>query len=686
MLNELEDCILIIDSHEEANKKDKTRIRAIEEWATKYGICSIEHRELPLCDYSLMGEFRDKDINLGVEYKSWDNFLSDATDDMEDKITRSQEMYSEVAFFIEAGNYTFKPHEDDCHCTMQFSDMAKAGFRKRGIKETELPATKTLAGYEGFLETMSLNGIHVRQLRSEAQFPYSLHNLLIYLSNAPHLLKVKELSYENWLVNHYMTLPGIGYVRAKKLILNFPNPAWLCSASEESLISALGRTIGRVIYQHLNSHSLETDAWKKGSHLDGTPRLDPNMCESTACQSPGITDLPCDMKKYDKVCRFPELRMKLAKERGYPSKKKPVKEKPPAEPKPCKNKGHQDFKLWKATGFKCCGECQYFTTNESGITKCLKHSDYVVYVTTHACIEHVVKNSSYPSEVPNSPPNTSEINTPEQAIGTKGSPGVSPHNSIIELECKDCGDTSLYVTIDPVTHLCPTCQQEANKERHKELVEVAKEIIKYMVEFDDGLTAQQICDHFECGESSADKKDLLVCLKKMTQIGIISSKYKGVFVVTPKGQTFAGVTENSSHAVGGFCEDVCPSTVDNSSHSDGFGSPQDVFPSTDLQATHKPIQEVIQKPVDTQKAEGLSFSPSAPQITDLTLGLREWFDTAHTLPDTVEAFRAWKNGEEVFNKVVQMEKDKTLRRFTDKTKGMMWINAVKADKEMDIGV
>ena len=92
-MNELENIIVTIDTHEEANKQDKTRTKAIEEWGNKYGAI-IEHRELELCDYSLVGEFREKEINLGLEYKAWDNFLSDTIDDMEDKLTRSSGLYS----------------------------------------------------------------------------------------------------------------------------------------------------------------------------------------------------------------------------------------------------------------------------------------------------------------------------------------------------------------------------------------------------------------------------------------------------------------------------------------------------------------------------------------------------------------------------------------------------------------
>lgn len=270
MSQELENLLLTICPHEEVNKTEKTRIKAVTDWATLYGICDIQHKELPECDYRLEGEFRDQAIELNIEYKAWDNFLSDPIDDMEDKLTRAQE-FGDVALFVEQGNYTFKPDPQGVHCILEYSEHAKAGFRLQSQKLGRViePPTKTLAAMEGFFDTLQSNGIHVRQLRGEAHFPYALHNLLIYLTK-PHQLKVKKLSYDAWLINMYMNLPEVGYIRAKKLIEAYPNPFWLCSAGEDSLIRVLGKTTGQVVYQHLRNHELETDAWKLNSHLDGT--------------------------------------------------------------------------------------------------------------------------------------------------------------------------------------------------------------------------------------------------------------------------------------------------------------------------------------------------------------------------------------------------------------------------------
>lgn len=266
MTYELENIILTIDTHEEANKPEKTRIKAIEDWFTSQGAI-VEHEELALCDYVLVGKFRGFPVNIGSEYKTMDNFLRDSIEDMEDKLTRSMEIYDTVALFIEAGNYTFKPNPDNCHCVLDYSGATKASMKQNSNGNPE-PQSKTLAAFEGFCDTLQSNGIHVRQLRSEAQFPYSVYNLLVYQTK-PHRLKIKTMTYEAWLLNHFLDLPTIGIVKAKKLILRYPNPFWIASASEESLVSVLGKVTGRVVYQHLRSHELETNDWKNNYFKDG---------------------------------------------------------------------------------------------------------------------------------------------------------------------------------------------------------------------------------------------------------------------------------------------------------------------------------------------------------------------------------------------------------------------------------
>jgi len=292
-MNELENIIVTIDTHEEANKQDKTRTKAIEEWGNRYGAI-IEHIELRLpnskesYDFSLIGVYRGIEINIVGEYKAWDDFLNTDIETMEDKLTRMQEL-GDVAFFVETGNYTFKPIADNCHCNLEYTGAAKTAMLRNGNKD---PKGHTLAGMEGFFDTLQANGVHVRQLRGEAQFPYSLHNLLIYLTH-PHKLKVKNLTYEAWLINLYTSIPEIGYVRAKNLIQNYPNPFWLCSAGEDSLIKVLGRTTGRVVYQHLRSHELETDAWKNGYHKDGT-KADIHICDTCSKDTPELCDADSD--------------------------------------------------------------------------------------------------------------------------------------------------------------------------------------------------------------------------------------------------------------------------------------------------------------------------------------------------------------------------------------------------------
>lgn len=68
----------------------------------------------------------------------------------------------------------------------------------------------------------------------------------------------------------------------------------------------------------------------------------------------------------------------------------------------------------------------------------------------------------------------------------------------------------------------------------------------------------------------------------------------------------------------------------------------------------------------------------------LNTDLNSWFNEAHSLQETVDTYKSYGQGA-VFDKVILMEKEGALRRFSEKGT-IMWIHAVSADKESDIGV
>jgi hypothetical protein len=253
MNNELQDIIVTIDTREQ----NKERIRAVENWAIAHGAI-VEHSKLELCDYRILGDFRGIPVNLGIEAKGLSDFCSCDHNDLKQKLFNSYKIYDDVALFIESGNYSFN-HK---------------GFGKNIIIN---PAVRdgsvdvcNLAFLEGCCSTLPQYGIHVRQLRSEAQFPYSIENLLTYVTSPQHKI-IQPKSFVDCYTQTLLTFCSPAQV--KKLIVSYPNLTWLCSASEESYKEIIGKVAGTKLYNFIRNHELETVAWKNGKFRDGTDKI-----------------------------------------------------------------------------------------------------------------------------------------------------------------------------------------------------------------------------------------------------------------------------------------------------------------------------------------------------------------------------------------------------------------------------
>lgn len=241
--SELSDIIITIDTREQ-NKK---RIKAVEEWAQAHGAI-IEHSKLDLCDYVLLGEFRGVPVNLGIEAKGLSDFAS-SFQDLPNKLARAYTLYDNVALFIEANNYSFQVDSDGFHATISNPNV-------RNGDADVLP----LAVYENMLASFQMEGVHVRQLRSEAHFPYAIAGLLINITRPLHTgLTIKDKSFTSQYLNVLGKVPGIGYKKAQKLIECYSNMFWLCSASEESYKEVLGKVTGYQLYNFIRNPELIID-------------------------------------------------------------------------------------------------------------------------------------------------------------------------------------------------------------------------------------------------------------------------------------------------------------------------------------------------------------------------------------------------------------------------------------------
>lgn len=254
MSNELEDIIITIDTREQNQK----RIKSVESWGIAQGAI-VEHSKLGLCDYRIMGTFRDHEINVGIEAKGLSDFCSCDYEDLKRKLFDSFEIFEEVALFIESANYSF----------------LNEGFGKSTIINSAVRDGSAnvcnLAVLEGCCSTLPAYGIHVRQLRSEAQFPYSIENLLTYCIHDHDIIKQDHKQYlraYKHTLRSFMTS-----VQVKKAISSYPNLFWLCSASEESYKEVFGNKTGTQHYNFIRNPELVTEDWKNKHFNDGTDKI-----------------------------------------------------------------------------------------------------------------------------------------------------------------------------------------------------------------------------------------------------------------------------------------------------------------------------------------------------------------------------------------------------------------------------
>jgi hypothetical protein len=248
----LSSLILTIDTRE----KDLKRINNITTFFEKHNAI-VDRSKLDLCDYHIEGSFRDIEINLGIEAKTLVDFSSTYTD-LPHKLLKSFELYDHVGLFVQTGNYAFNIGEDGLLCTIR-NPAVIDGYAD----------ILTLPSLENSLGSWANEGIIVRQLLHEAQWPYTMYNVLISLSKeAHHGLELKSTDDYSVTLNMLVKVPGIGVESAKKLIKEFGNLYWMNLACWEDLEFTIGKNKANILYNFFRSKELID----KASTIRGLPK------------------------------------------------------------------------------------------------------------------------------------------------------------------------------------------------------------------------------------------------------------------------------------------------------------------------------------------------------------------------------------------------------------------------------
>jgi len=248
----MSDLLIDIAGVWDSREKSTKRIEVFKEYIESNG-GAVERGALPLCDYKIEGVFRDKEISLGIEFKTLNDF-SGSYQDLPDKLARSFELYTDVGLFVEVP--TFKVSSiDEFHATI--------------VNPAVSDGTANVLQYASMLNALASwqqEGVHVRQIGSEAFFGYAIGSVLINITKDTHrgLEISKTKDFKSSYLNSLAKLDKVGYLTAQKIAKYFPNYHWLASHCEEDLKDKLGKVTGSRLHTFLHCHDLETDEWRNG--------------------------------------------------------------------------------------------------------------------------------------------------------------------------------------------------------------------------------------------------------------------------------------------------------------------------------------------------------------------------------------------------------------------------------------
>jgi len=257
-MNELNELIVTADTREEANRKVKTRVSCLEKYITEHGGV-FEHAALPNkygLDYKIEGFYRNVQVNLGIEYKTLPDLISNSSI-LNTRLASACQEYQDTALFIEMGNY-ITSSKDGIH----------AFFVNPAVIDGFIDELMNTAMLEGMIESWTRDGLHIRKFRNEDEFPQYFIDLLGYIVKPFHSgLELSNGNYKSQYLSSLAKLPGIGFKTASKILNSFPNYYWLSSYDVSQLQKVLGNITGRKLHDFLHNHEFETGKWRQTGKL-----------------------------------------------------------------------------------------------------------------------------------------------------------------------------------------------------------------------------------------------------------------------------------------------------------------------------------------------------------------------------------------------------------------------------------
>lgn len=231
--------ILTIDTRE----KGTERINSIQNYFELRG-AYVEKKALKRCDYWIDGVYRDIQVDIGIEYKTIEDFAG-SHQDLPWKLAESFDTYSDVALFVETGQYDLIDVE--------------SGTLIRNYRLKDKEGTLRYDVFQNMLRSFARDGIYTQTFLNVFEFPRSVHNLLNYIVKPTHKgIQYKSTDASSIYRNMIMQIPGIGIHKANKCVVDFPTLYDLCINAVDHHQEVFGKITGNRVYEFCRNGEWKT--------------------------------------------------------------------------------------------------------------------------------------------------------------------------------------------------------------------------------------------------------------------------------------------------------------------------------------------------------------------------------------------------------------------------------------------
>lgn len=228
----LSELTLTIDTRE----KDQSRINTISKYF-KSRNAHVILSKLDTLDYRIQGFYNDKEVDLGIEFKTGSDFAGNFTE-LNDRFARASLEYEDIGFILQ--------HDHSSITDKETLNTEVTAYCYHVTNETILSCN--YSALQNTLRTYEREGILTGEINGLFEFPRMCITFLNYITADNH----KGICFENGdKRNVLMKVPGIGVNGADKLLLKFGSIHNVFIADEEDIKNCIGNKKGEKFIEYI---------------------------------------------------------------------------------------------------------------------------------------------------------------------------------------------------------------------------------------------------------------------------------------------------------------------------------------------------------------------------------------------------------------------------------------------------